>query len=64
MIVRHFSGNRQNRSMIQALSIAVTVIGIVCTQRLEAQDSKINTNLGVGMTVPLNPTAQIVGSSH
>ena len=45
------------------LSIAVTVIGIVCTQRLEAQDSKINTNLGMGMTVPLNPTAQIVGSS-
>src|SRR5438552_2849563 len=45
------------------LSIAVTVIGVVCTQGLEAQDSKITTNLGVGMTVPLNPTAQIVGSS-
>ena len=45
------------------LSIAVTVIGVVCTQRLEAQESKITTNLGVGMNVPLNPTAQVIGSS-
>ena len=29
----------------------------------EDRDSKINTNLGMGLTVPLNPTAQFVGSS-
>jgi hypothetical protein len=29
----------------------------------EAEDSKLNTNLGMGLTVPLNPTAQFVGSS-
>jgi hypothetical protein len=29
----------------------------------EAKDSKINTNLGMGLTVPLNPTGQFVGSS-
>jgi hypothetical protein len=29
----------------------------------EERDSKINTNLGMGLTVPLNPTAQFVGSS-
>ena len=45
------------------LSVAVIFVSVVCTQRLDAQESKITTNLGVGMTVPLNPTAQIVGSS-
>jgi hypothetical protein len=44
-------------------SILIAFIAAVCTQTLRAQDSKINTNLGIGMTVPLNPTAQIVGSS-
>ena len=29
----------------------------------EAQDSKITTNLGMGLNVPLNPTARFVGSS-
>jgi len=28
-----------------------------------AQDSKITTNLGMGVSVPLNPTAQLVGAS-
>ena len=45
------------------LSIAVTVISVVCTRGLEAQESRLNTNLGVGMNVPLNPTAQVIGSS-
>ena len=42
------------------------MIGAVCTQILCAQGSefsRLNTNLGVGMTVPLNPAAQFVGSS-
>jgi hypothetical protein len=29
----------------------------------EDRDSKINTNLGMGVTVPLNPTAQFTGSN-
>jgi hypothetical protein len=41
-------------------------MGALCARTLRAQDgewSKVNTNLGMGMTVPLNPVAQIVGSS-
>jgi hypothetical protein len=30
---------------------------------LSAQESKINSNLGMGTTVPLNPTGRLVGSS-
>jgi len=29
----------------------------------EATDSRLNTNLGMGVSVPLNPTARLVGSS-
>ena len=29
----------------------------------ESTDSRLNTNLGMGMSVPLNPTARLVGSS-
>jgi hypothetical protein len=45
------------------LPIALAFVGALCTQPLRAQDSKINTNLGMGMTVPLNPIGQLVGSS-
>jgi hypothetical protein len=49
------------------LSISVILISGTCTQALRAQSdneySKLNTNLGMGMTVPLNPVAQLVGSS-
>ena len=50
-----------------SLPIAITVMAALCGQSLEAQDSerwtKLNTNLGMGMTVPLNPTAALIGSS-
>jgi len=36
---------------------------MLCAPQLQPQDSKLNTNLGVGLTVPVNPTASIVGSS-
>jgi hypothetical protein len=48
------------------LPIAIAFMGALSTQTLHSQEhdfSKVNTNLGMGMTVPLNPTAQIVGSS-
>jgi Outer membrane protein beta-barrel domain len=45
------------------LPVSIAFMGVLCAHALQAQDSKINTNLGMGMTVPLNPTAQIVGSS-
>ena len=47
------------------LSVPALILGALCTQALYAQEeySKVNTNLGIGMTVPLNPTAQIIGSS-
>ncbi len=48
------------------LSTTALMIGAACAQILCAQSSeysKLNTNLGVGMTVPLNPVAQFVGSS-
>jgi hypothetical protein len=50
-----------------SLPVAIIVLAALCSQSLEAQDSekwtKLNTNLGMGMTVPLNPTARLVGSS-
>lgn len=49
------------------LSLAIAFMGALCTRGLQAQESetgsKLNTNLGMGLNVPLNPTAQIVGSS-
>jgi hypothetical protein len=49
------------------LSLAIVFMGALCTPGLQAQESetgsKLNTNLGVGLTAPLNPTAPIVGSS-
>jgi hypothetical protein len=41
-------------------------MGVAGRQGLRAEDyesPKLNTNLGVGMTVPLNPTGRIIGSS-
>jgi len=35
----------------------------VCSPILVAQDSKLNTNLGAGVTVPVNPTARLAGAS-
>jgi hypothetical protein len=46
--------------------ILISLLPIAHLQSLFAQetvDSKLNTNLGVGATVPLNPTGQFVGSS-
>ena len=49
------------------LSLTIAFMGALCTQTLQAQESetgsKLNTNLCMGLNVPLNPTAQIVGSS-
>jgi hypothetical protein len=48
------------------LPIIAAFIGTLCAPTLLAQErdyTKVNTNLGMGMTVPLNPIAQLVGSS-
>jgi hypothetical protein len=41
----------------------LTVLLAAAEQSLFAQESKLNTNLGMGLTVPLNPTAPLAGSS-
>jgi hypothetical protein len=44
-----------------------TLVAAVCATGVKAQETfespKLNTNLGMGMTVPLNPTGAFVGSS-
>jgi hypothetical protein len=64
------SANKSRRWFVGlrvSLPFAITIMAALCTRVLEAQDSetwsKLNTNLGMGMTVPLNPTAGLVGSS-
>jgi hypothetical protein len=46
-----------------AIVVSVAVISVLCTHKLHAQDSKITTNLGMGVSVQLNQTANVVGSS-
>jgi len=50
---------------IKAAEIAV--LAMIFSARLNAQDEheylKLNTNLGMGVTVPLNPTARLAGAS-
>ena len=41
----------------------VILAGAAGAQSVHAQDSKINSNLGMGVSVPLNPTASLVGAS-
>lgn len=41
------------------LSLFTTVLDL----SLQAQDSKVNTSIGAGMTIPVNPTGQFAGSS-
>ena len=45
------------------LLASIGVIGPLYTQGLRAQDSKITTNAGMGLTVPLSSTGRLVGSS-
>ena len=47
--------------LLLALSVVTAGMKGLCAQDFESP--KLNTNLGMGMTVPLNPTAQLVGSS-
>ena len=47
--------------MKTALSIAI--FGLIAAAGLRGQDSKINTNLGAGVTAPLNPLGSLVGVS-
>jgi len=43
--------------------VAVSLIALGWAAATRAQDSKINTNLGMGVSVPLNPIAPYVGAS-
>src|SRR5262245_12996850 len=43
--------------------LSIAVLGLIGATGLRAQDSRINTNLGAGVSVPLNPTAALVGPS-
>ena len=42
---------------------AILLIAAVGALEMRAQDSKINSNLGMGVSTPLNPTAPLVGAS-
>ncbi|HWB85995.1 MAG TPA: outer membrane beta-barrel protein [Bryobacteraceae bacterium] len=42
--------------------LSFAVLSIVFGGSARAQDSRINTNLGVGVTVPVNPTAALIGA--
>ena len=44
-------------------AVSVASLAVVCSPILVAQDSKLNTNLGAGVTVPVNPTARLAGAS-
>ena len=45
-------------------ALTISLLAAVCASSVRAQpDSKITTNLGMGFTVPLNPTGQLIGSS-
>ena len=44
-------------------AVSITLLCAVYGPLLLAQDSKLNTNLGAGVTVPVNPTARLVGAS-
>ena len=43
-------------------TLAVAILVAAVQHSMFAQDSKLNTNLGMGVGVPLNPTAPIVGA--
>jgi hypothetical protein len=45
------------------LAMSVVVMSAFCAHILQGQDSKITTNLGMGMTVPVGSTANLAGSS-
>jgi len=42
---------------------ALALVLFTCGQHVGAQESKLNTNLGAGVTVPVNPSGQFVGAS-
>ena len=44
-------------------ALIVFLIAAACAPGVHAQDSKINSNLGMGVSTPLNPTAQFAGAS-
>jgi len=43
--------------------MSIVLVAALYVPGLGAQDSKLNTNLGMGVSVPLNPTARLVGAS-
>ena len=45
---------------IRSVILRIAAAGALC---LHAQESKINTNLGMGVSTPLNPTAPLIGAS-
>lgn len=49
--------------IVLSIAVSCAVIGVLASSGARAQDSKINTNLGAGVTVPLNPLGQFVGPS-
>jgi hypothetical protein len=44
-------------------ALIVSMLAAAGANGMRAQDSKINSNLGMGVSVPLNPTASFVGAS-
>jgi hypothetical protein len=44
------------------MSILILLLAIIDSSALRAQESKLNTSLGLGVTAPLGSTAQLVGA--
>jgi hypothetical protein len=44
-------------------AVSITLVAAVYAPLLFAQESKLNPNLGAGVTVPVNPTARLVGAN-
>src|SRR5262249_47794322 len=42
--------------------LSIAVFGAMCRSGVRAQESKITTNLGGGVSTPLNPTAKVIGA--
>jgi len=49
--------------MLSKCGTTMALVLFAYGERLGAQESKLNTNLGAGVTVPVNPTGQFVGAS-
>ena len=49
--------------LVRGIFLLIAVFATIGSRGLRAQDSRVNTNLGMGVSVPLNPTAQLIGAS-